>query len=760
MSECLRVCCKEVSCKIALMLERSCYSVACHGKFCQTVPVKPFQFKPKIAHVIRRKVTSDATRILPHTQPNSSHHPPGAVSYNVTLHQHQAPPGAYGGKAGDHRMTEARGREQSNQSETRNHVNNNNTHWNSSTSKFPYKVFEMSAGDKAEKGVQDPSELAFREFDRLDTLLNLSLIHRQRALDISKYLIDIGKTTIETGTRMVVIHSGNKTQNENSRNTAKIGRRLISAGEKIMARGEKVLKVVMHPSSAKPRRAHKPKIPTTRISEIEVVTPVIKMISLCSHGPSYYGVTLLGGFRAGHFVGHGRVDNMQACIKKCCANHECDLAFMVKEDCYSVICYHKSLCRSVRAQHIRKYKPRIAHIWRGSNEEKERVTSNVNSRTTSRVHIKSKGKGKLALVNRKDEESVTGNAKSRTTSRKHKKSTGKSKLASVYHPEQERVTGNAKSLTTSRKHMKSTVKNILKRHGKNKTTRAHHYKERVPEKHTSSKDVGSQISSSLSSTHSSIDENSRLNASFEERMTQKKYQKSSQASSERSATKDLATPVKSSEKDSQVSMKNSTKPANSTRQIQSLGSQEAKTAVHKDGFSENSPELDNSHSACPHSAIEHNVGLRRGLKTGKFSYIGEMFDIEKCLQVCCRDVDCDIAFMLDQSCYTVHCTNESMCHSVPYHQHQYSTKAVYVVRRFNKPKSRIGGIQRAANLTLSSKTTVSSKKGVAESSVVIGAATHGKDNLDLRHSRKEGRYCCTGYQCRGTPQRTQHSAKF
>ncbi|KAJ7382471.1 hypothetical protein OS493_034632 [Desmophyllum pertusum] len=454
---------------------------------------------------------------------------------------------------------------------------------------------------------------------------------------------------------------------------------------------------------------------------------------------------------------------MQACIKKCCANHECDLAFMVKEDCYSVICYHKSLCRSVRAQHIRKYKPRIAHIWRGSNEEKERVTSNVNSRTTSRVHIKSKGKGKLALVNHKDEESVTGNAKSRTTSRKHKKSTGKSKLASVYHPEQERVTGNAKSLTTSRKHMKSTVKSKLasvahseqesvtgnaksrpvshrhtKKTRKNKTTRAHHYKERVPEKHTSSKGVGSQISSSLSSTHSSIDENSRLNASFEERMTQKKYQKSSQASSERSATKDLATPVKSSENDSQVVMKDRKKPANSTRQIHSLGSQEAKTAVHKDGFSENSPGLDNNHSACPHSAIEHNVGLRRGLKTGKFSYIGEMFDIEKCLQVCCRDVDCDIAFMLDQSCYTVNCTNKSMCHSVPYHQHQYSTKAVYVVRRFNKPKSRIGGIQRAANLTRSSKTTVSSKKGVAESSVVIGTAAHGKENLDLRHSRKQG----------------------
>ena len=55
MNECLRVCCKNVTCKMALMLEHNCYSVACVGRFCQTVPVKPLDFKPSIAHVIRRK---------------------------------------------------------------------------------------------------------------------------------------------------------------------------------------------------------------------------------------------------------------------------------------------------------------------------------------------------------------------------------------------------------------------------------------------------------------------------------------------------------------------------------------------------------------------------------------------------------------------------------------------------------------------------------------------------------------------------------
>ena len=55
MNECLLLCCRQLSCKMALMLERNCYSLACVGKFCRTVPVKPLQFKPKIAHVIRQK---------------------------------------------------------------------------------------------------------------------------------------------------------------------------------------------------------------------------------------------------------------------------------------------------------------------------------------------------------------------------------------------------------------------------------------------------------------------------------------------------------------------------------------------------------------------------------------------------------------------------------------------------------------------------------------------------------------------------------
>ena len=603
-------------------------------------------------------VITDVPKKLPPVPLHSSHHPPGAVSYNVTLHQHQAPPGAHDGKAGSHNMTKAIGGKQMNQSKERNKYSSS-IHLNGGSSTFPYKVYEISKGDESHNGPQEQSTFAFHEFDRLDTLLNLSVIHRQRALDISRYLIEIGKATIETGLKMVQIHGGSEPQSERDKKSVKIGHRLISAGERILSRGEKVLKAVTRSKGRKTSTAPKPQVPAKKAADVQVVTPIIKMISLCSHGPSHYGVTLLGGIRAGHFVGQGKVDSMQACIKKCCANHKCDLAFMVKEDCYSVICYHKDLCRTVRAQHIRRYQPRIAHIWRGSSEEKQSVTRH--------------------------------NKKSRPTSPKQR--TSKYKLTAGDNHKEGVVINRPSSRPKSEK----------QRMPKNKSTKVDHQHEGI-----------------VTKTH----------------------------------------PISTA--------------SPTTRQSLSSLSQEPKLAVNK----KSGPA--NSNSVCPHSSTEHNVGLRRGLKTGHFSYIGELSHMKACLEVCCHDPDCDIAFMLDQSCYTVTCASEAVCHSIPYHQHKYSTKAVFVTRRFNKHASRHVGhhhsstekpktaaILNSGSTTDSSAPTRKMRRPISQSGVTTATVTHGSHRLGLRHSRKQRPTLAhvqnNGQQQSSTPRRdikeSQHKAR-
>ena len=637
---------------------------------------------------------------LPSIQPNSSRRPPGAVSYNVTLHQHQAPPGANEGEAGDNILANKPGKNQKNELDER---SQNETQDNYESSKFPYNVYQMSGGHKSMNVTEKSAVFFLHEFDRLDTLLNLSLIYRKRALDISRYLIDIGKATIETGTRMIQVHIKSETQTERDRNTVRIGRRLIFAGERILSRGEKVLKAVTSSKVRKTTTTEKTKIPSPKLSDLQVVTPVIKMISLCSHGPSYHGVTLLGGIRAAHFVGHGKVDSMQACIKKCCANQECDLAFMVREDCYSVICYHKKLCRSVRAKHAKKYHPRIVRIWRGSSKKRDKVT--YRHKSIPRENL---------IKGAQNKESVSGTSRTNQTLQMQQKQ----KMTLLSHREKESVTGATTTFLSN-----SLLHNVAESAGKNKPPETHKQKQTALKKHSLK-----TVSSSYSSHYAKIFLGDKASFGLKQ-----KSRKSGKIKKKTTGTVNLSkSPIKI---------------------------HKAKLALHI------YPDLYNSQSSCPHSHVDYNVGLKHGLKTGHFVYIGELLDIKACLKTCCHDPVCDIAFMLDQSCYTVNCANDSVCKSVPYYQHKFSTKAVFVTRRFNKRLSENVATRNWLNSTRVSSRDVSTEKMIMSSSVAIttkpdfnyhtstsktsrtaslqrGVATASvsrqKEYIDLKHLKNQG----------------------
>ena len=62
-------------------------------------------------------------------------------------------------------------------------------------------------------------------------------------------------------------------------------------------------------------------------------------------------VTFNGGMNAGNFTDHGFVDEFSLCIEKCCHSKNCDAAFMVQNNCYSVKCAkNKRRCLPVTAR--------------------------------------------------------------------------------------------------------------------------------------------------------------------------------------------------------------------------------------------------------------------------------------------------------------------------------------------------------------------------------------------------------------------------
>lgn len=73
-------------------------------------------------------------------------------------------------------------------------------------------------------------------------------------------------------------------------------------------------------------------------------------------------VTLRGGIMTGRFQDRGKVPNMRACVEICCISKTCDVAFMLKNYCFSVTCLNERLCEAVKARSS-IYSPRIVYIY-------------------------------------------------------------------------------------------------------------------------------------------------------------------------------------------------------------------------------------------------------------------------------------------------------------------------------------------------------------------------------------------------------------
>jgi len=68
---------------------------------------------------------------------------------------------------------------------------------------------------------------------------------------------------------------------------------------------------------------------------------------------------------------------------------------------------------------------------------------------------------------------------------------------------------------------------------------------------------------------------------------------------------------------------------------------------------------------CTHLDQKDNVTLRGGIKAGKFLKHGVVKDMKTCIDACCQDETCNVAFMPGNNCYTVNCYSEQLCESIP-----------------------------------------------------------------------------------------------
>lgn len=68
---------------------------------------------------------------------------------------------------------------------------------------------------------------------------------------------------------------------------------------------------------------------------------------------------------------------------------------------------------------------------------------------------------------------------------------------------------------------------------------------------------------------------------------------------------------------------------------------------------------------CNHVGHSNNVTLRGGINAGKFIKRENATSLDDCIEECCRDEGCDVAFELEHACYSVNCFSAKLCEVVP-----------------------------------------------------------------------------------------------
>ncbi|XP_028404371.1 uncharacterized protein LOC114527010 [Dendronephthya gigantea] len=66
---------------------------------------------------------------------------------------------------------------------------------------------------------------------------------------------------------------------------------------------------------------------------------------------------------------------------------------------------------------------------------------------------------------------------------------------------------------------------------------------------------------------------------------------------------------------------------------------------------------------CLKTPIEENVTLKGGIGAGTFKKMGKVTEMKSCIQLCCKELSCDVAFMSAQNCYAVECVSDDECES-------------------------------------------------------------------------------------------------
>lgn len=89
-------------------------------------------------------------------------------------------------------------------------------------------------------------------------------------------------------------------------------------------------------------------------------------------------------------------------------------------------------------------------------------------------------------------------------------------------------------------------------------------------------------------------------------------------------------------------------------------------------------------SRCTHSRLYHHVTLIGGLRAGNFSRLAEHVDMDECTRKCCAQRSCNLAILMRDTCFGLHCSSPELCSTRPARLRGFSLKIMYIYREDSK----------------------------------------------------------------------------
>ena len=279
---------------------------------------------------------------------------PGAVSYNVKLTNEESPPG---------KRAKLR----------------------------PANLTNMTANAFKQSGMA-------KNLNHPSTYSAMSMIENKKNLvlkkgqTMSQRIFEVGQAAIEAGKNMILAQESHVDKEKiydivGTRNVTSVGRYLITIGEELLSRGKTLSSKKIAPpkilskNKGKPNSEMESKNITASASfshktkgnetdsrdEIKIVSKSHNSDSdtlQCRIGAVHDNASLRGKVRAGLFIPTGYVQDPTECGRRCCDNAKCDMALVVNDECYTVECFHWTLCQVVPHRGSLQFRSAIVSIKR------------------------------------------------------------------------------------------------------------------------------------------------------------------------------------------------------------------------------------------------------------------------------------------------------------------------------------------------------------------------------------------------------------